>query len=102
VPIVEPSIRRTCRNPDTFQRLTGICPEDFDQVLEDLRPLYEEALYEEAERERLDRLHRVGIGPVGLNPGPSFRIENIGQPVHAGLGVDAALWSQVTVTSSPS
>jgi hypothetical protein len=97
VPIVEPSIRRTCRNPDTFQRLTGICPEDFDQVPEDLRPLYEEA-----ERERLDRLHRVGIGPVGINPGPSFRIENIGQPVHAGLGVDAALRSQVTVTSSPS
>ena len=36
-------------------------------------------------------LYRVGIGPVGLNPGPSFRIENIGQPVYAGLGVDAAL-----------
>ena len=30
-------------NPDTFRRLTGISPEDFDQVLADLRPLYEEA-----------------------------------------------------------
>lgn len=44
---------RLRRNPDTFRRLTGISPEDFDQVLADLRPLYEEA-----ERERLDRPDR--------------------------------------------
>jgi hypothetical protein len=34
---------RLRRKPDTFRRLTGITPEDFDQVMEDLRPLYEEA-----------------------------------------------------------
>ena len=47
-------------NPDTFRRLTGISPEDFDQVLADLRPLYEEA-----ERERLgrpDRERAIGGG----------------------------------------
>ena len=47
-------------NPDTFRRLTGISPEDFDQVLTDLRPLYEEA-----ERERLgrpDRERAIGGG----------------------------------------
>ena len=47
-------------NPDTFRRLTGITPEDFDQVLTDLRPLYEEA-----ERERLgrpDRERAIGGG----------------------------------------
>ena len=34
-------------------------------------------------------LYRVGL--VGLDPGAPLRIENIGQPVYAGLGVDAAL-----------
>ena len=44
---------RLRRKPDTFRRLTGISPEDFDQVMEDLRPLYEEA-----EKERLSRPDR--------------------------------------------
>ena len=44
---------RLRRKPDTFRRLTGITPEDFDQVMEDLRPLYEEA-----EKERLSRPDR--------------------------------------------
>ena len=34
---------RLRRKPDTFRRLTGITPEDFNQVMEDLRPLYEES-----------------------------------------------------------
>ena len=51
---------RLRRKPDTFRRLTGITPEDFDQVMEDLRPLYEEA-----EKERLgrpDRERAIGGG----------------------------------------
>ena len=51
---------RLRRNPDTFRRLTGISPEDFDQVLADLCPLYEEA-----EKERLgrpDRERAIGGG----------------------------------------
>jgi hypothetical protein len=51
---------RLRRNPDTFRRLTGIAPEDFDEIMEDLP-----ALYEEAERERLsrpDRKRAIGAG----------------------------------------
>ena len=36
-------------------------------------------------------LYRVGIGLIGLDPGAPLRIENIGQPVYTGSGVDAAL-----------
>ena len=41
---------RLRRKPDTFRRLTGISPEDFDQVMEDLRPLYEEASTKKPEK----------------------------------------------------
>lgn len=51
---------RLRRKPETFRRLTGISPEDFDQIMEDLPQLYEEA-----EKERLsrpDRERAIGAG----------------------------------------
>jgi hypothetical protein len=51
---------RLCRKPDTFRRLTGISPEDFDRVLEELRPLYEEA--EQKRLDRPDRERAIGGG----------------------------------------
>ena len=36
-------------------------------------------------------LHRIGIGLVGLDPRPPFWVEHVGQSIHAGLRVDAAL-----------
>ena len=56
---------RLRRKPDTFRRLTGITPEDFDQVMEDLRPLYEEA-----EKERLSRPDRERA----IGGGRSFKL----------------------------
>lgn len=44
---------RLRQKPDTFRRLTGITPEDFGQIMEELP-----ALYEEAEKERLSRPDR--------------------------------------------
>ena len=41
---------RLRQKPETFRRLTGIPPKDFDEIMEDLP-----ALYEEAEQERLSR-----------------------------------------------
>jgi hypothetical protein len=51
---------RLRQKPETFRRLTGIPPKDFDEIMEDLP-----ALYEEAEQERLsrpDRARAIGAG----------------------------------------
>jgi len=53
-------VSRLRRKLDTFRRLTGITVDDFDQIMEELP-----ALYEEAEKERLsrpDRERAIGAG----------------------------------------
>lgn len=51
---------RLRKHPHTFRRLTGITPEKFDEIMQQLKPQYEQ--WNEARRERPGRKRSVGGG----------------------------------------
>ena len=54
------NLHKLLSKPDTFQRLTGLTPEKFNQLLAELNPLWEEA--EKHRLSRPDRKRAIGAG----------------------------------------